>query len=163
MTDRLSSSERSALMAKVHGKNTAPELFVRQTAHSLGYRFRIHREDLPGCPDMVFPSRRKVIFIHGCFWHRHRGCKRASVPQARQEYWLKKFASNVARDKRNVTALIEAGWEVLVLWECRLRDRDRLVRDLRAFLETPDCGHRGTQISKIRAADIPLEKRFSSK
>ena len=124
-------------MARVHGKDTAPELFVRQTAHSLGYRFRIHRADLPGRPDMVFPSRKKVIFIHGCFWHRHKECKRASVPQTRQEYWLKKFALNVARDKLNVAALIEAGWEVLVLWECGLRNRDSVVRELRTFLEAP--------------------------
>jgi DNA mismatch endonuclease (patch repair protein) len=125
-------------MAKVHGKDTAPELFVRRTAHSLGYRFRIHRADLPGCPDLVFPSRRKVIFVHGCFWHRHKGCKRASVPQARQKFWLEKFASNVARDKRNIAALIEAGWDVLVLWECRLRDKDSVVRELRTFLDTSE-------------------------
>ena len=125
-------------MAKVHAKDTAPELFVRQTAHSLGYRFRIHREDLPGCPDLVFPSRRKVIFVHGCFWHRHKRCKRASVPQTRRNFWLEKFASNVARDKRNIAALIEAGWDVLVLWECRLRDKDSVVRELRTFLDTSE-------------------------
>lgn len=141
MVDRLSSSARSELMAKVHGKNTAPELFVRKTAHSLGYRFRIHRADLPGCPDIVFPSRRKVIFVHGCFWHQHEGCKRASVPKTRQEFWLKKLASNVARDKQNVAALIEAGWEVLVLWECQIRDQGRLVRELRKFLDKSTSGH----------------------
>jgi DNA mismatch endonuclease (patch repair protein) len=79
-----------------------------------------------------------VIFVHGCFWHRHKGCKRASVPQARQKFWLEKFASNVARDKRNIAALIEAGWDVLVLWECRLRDKDSVVRELRTFLDTSE-------------------------
>jgi DNA mismatch endonuclease (patch repair protein) len=122
-------------MAKVHGKDTAPELFVRQTAHALGYRFRIHRADLPGCPDLVFPSRRKVIFVHGCFWHQHKGCKRASLPKTRKDFWTKKFASNVARDERNIAALVEAGWEVLVLWECSLQDRNRVVQELRSFLD----------------------------
>jgi len=145
VTDRISRAERSALMAKVHGKDTGPELFVRRTAHALGYRFRIHRADLPGCPDIVFPSRKKVIFIHGCFWHRHLGCKRASIPRTRQEYWQNKFASNVARDKQNETALRKAGWKILVLWECGLGKKEALNRELRTFLDPPAVGRSAPQ------------------
>lgn len=126
---------RSALMSRIHGKNTKPELVVRRLAHALGYRFRLHRRDLPGSPDLVFPGRKKVVFVHGCFWHRHPGCRRATTPKTRMEFWLAKFARNVERDVRKEMELIAAGWEVLVIWECETRDPDVLAATLRAFLE----------------------------
>lgn len=124
-------------MASVRGTNTKPEIVVRKLVHALGFRFRLHRKDLPGCPDLVFPSRRKVIFVHGCFWHRHKGCKRASTPQTRLDFWQKKFESNVLRDQRNLRDLSAAGWEALLVWECSLKDTNRLVERLQRFLSAP--------------------------
>ncbi len=111
---------RSAQMALVKGKNTRPELRVRRLAHALGYRFRLHRRDLPGTPDLVFPGRRAVIFVHGCFWHRHPapGCWRARLPKSRPEFWVPKLEANVARDAEQIAALEALGWRVLVIWEC---------------------------------------------
>src|SRR5688572_7203379 len=102
---------RRALMARVRAKNSKPETAVRSAAHALGYRFRLHRRDLPGTPDLVFPSRRKVIFVHGCFWHRHPGCARTSSPKTRATYWEKKFQANVARDAARLAELRELGWD----------------------------------------------------
>lgn len=121
-------------MATVLGKNTQPEIVVRKLVHALGFRFRLHRKNLPGCPDLVFPSKRKVIFVHGCFWHRHKGCKRATTPKTRTDFWLKKFESNTSRDQRNLDVLSEAGWGTLVIWECSLKDIDRTADILRRFL-----------------------------
>jgi DNA mismatch endonuclease (patch repair protein) len=131
--------ERRLLMAKVRGKDSTPELAVRSAAHALGYRFRLHRRDLPGSPDMVFPRLRKVIFVHGCFWHRHAGCRRATTPQTRREYWAEKFAANVARDRRNLDDLKALGWNCRVIWECETKDAGQLISTLGAFLgnETP--------------------------
>jgi DNA mismatch endonuclease, patch repair protein len=128
------SPTRSAIMARVRSKNTAPELAVRKTAFSLGYRFRLHRRDLSGSPDLVFPAKNKVIFVHGCFWHRHQGCPRASSPVTRQAYWQKKFDATVARDIRNIKELELSGWQVLVLWECAIRDKIHLIQQLQSFL-----------------------------
>ena len=125
--DRLDAAERSANMARIHGKNTGPEMRVRRIAHSMGLRFRLHRKDLPGRPDLVFPKHRLAVFVHGCFWHRHPGCGRASTPSTRPEFWRAKFDANVERDLRQQAALTEQGWTVLVLWECGLKD-DRPVR-----------------------------------
>jgi len=110
-----------------------PELNVRSFAHKLGYRFRLHRKDLPGKPDLVFPSRRKVIFVHGCFWHSH-DCKAAHVPKSNQDYWLPKLERNKTRDGRNIEALRAAGWKALVIWECEARDEGLVRRRLRTFL-----------------------------
>jgi DNA mismatch endonuclease (patch repair protein) len=134
MTDHLSSTARSALMASVLGKNTQPEIVIRKLVHALGFRFRLHRKSLPGCPDLVFPSKRKVVFVHGCFWHRHKGCKRATTPKTHTDFWLKKFESNTSRDQRNLDALSEAGWGTLVIWECSLKDIDRTADILQRFL-----------------------------
>lgn len=109
-------------MSRVRGKNTAPEMRVRKVAHRIGLRFRLHRKDLPGRPDLVFPRYRLAVFVHGCFWHRHPGCSRASMPSTRPNFWQTKFDANVARDHRQVEALEAAGWSVLVLWECELKD-----------------------------------------
>ena len=128
-------ASRSALMARVRGKDTKPEMVVRRVAHALGYRFRLHRRDLPGSPDLVFPNRRKVIFVHGCFWHRHPGCRRATTPKTRAEFWLAKFERNVERDVRKEIELMAAGWEVLVIWECETRDPDGISSKLRIFLD----------------------------
>lgn len=122
MVDKLDPVRRSANMARVRGKDTGPELRVRRIAHRMGLRFRLHRKDLPGKPDLVFPKHRLAVFVHGCFWHRHPGCSRASMPSTRVDFWEAKFAANVERDARQVAALEAQGWRVLVLWECRLKD-----------------------------------------
>lgn len=109
---------RSRLMAAVRSKDTKPELAVRRVAHALGLRFRLHRRDLPGTPDLVFPSRRKAVFVHGCFWHRHSGCRRTTTPKTRREFWMSKFEKNVSRDRENVAKLRSMGWGVLIIWEC---------------------------------------------
>ena len=109
-------------MARVRGKDTAPELRVRRIAHGMGLRFRLHRKDLPGKPDLVFTKHRLVVFVHGCFWHRHPGCSRASTPATRPDFWQTKFESNTARDRRQQADLHDLGWKVLVLWECGLKD-----------------------------------------
>lgn len=134
-------------MARVRGKDTIPELVVRRVAHALGYRFRLHRKDLPGTPDLVFPGRMAVIFIHGCFWHRHPGCRKASVPGSQIEFWTDKFHRNVARDARNVDDLERAGWRVLTIWECETKDKDRaaLAARLSAFLGPPKLRERSAE------------------
>ena len=126
--------ERSALMARVRDKNSKPELIVRRATHALGYRFRLHRRNLPGTPDLVFPRLRKAIFVHGCFWHRHRGCSRTTTPKTRAEYWQRKFAANVERDARKKRQLRALGWSVLVVWECKTADPDTLKKRLSTFL-----------------------------
>src|SRR5204863_6675015 len=105
-------------MAAVRGTNTKPEISVRRTAHALGYRFRLQRRDLPGTPDLVFPAIRIALFIHGCFWHRHAGCRRATTPKIRKEFWLAKFEANILRDKRVMEELQALGWRCEVIWEC---------------------------------------------
>lgn len=120
--DKLSVERRSANMRQIKSKDTSPELLLRRMLHRLGYRFRIHRKDLPGKPDIVFPSRRKVIFVHGCFWHQHPGCREGRVPGSRREYWEPKLARNQQRDSAAQTALKEQGWDYLLVWECELKD-----------------------------------------
>ena len=117
-------------MSRVRGKDTRPEIVVRQVAHALGLRFRLQRKDLPGRPDLVFPKRRLALFVHGCFWHRHEGCTKASTPKTRAEFWADKFAANVARDRSVTEKLVEAGWRVEVVWECETRDRVALAERL---------------------------------
>lgn len=126
---------RSVLMGRVRGKDTKPEHAVRRAAHSLGYRFRLHRRDLPGTPDLTFPRLRKAVFVHGCFWHRHAGCSRTTTPKTRAAYWRDKFQQNVERDRRNAAALRALGWEVLVVWECETFDRAGLIATLSRFLD----------------------------
>jgi DNA (cytosine-5)-methyltransferase 1 len=128
--------ERSALMARIGGKHTAPERVVRALVHALGYRYRLHRRELPGTPDLAFPKLKKVIFVHGCFWHRHRGCSRTTNPKTRAAFWSEKFAANVKRDARNEKALRKTDWTVLVVWECETARPKSLTRKLKRFLRT---------------------------
>jgi DNA mismatch endonuclease (patch repair protein) len=143
--DVLTPAQRSRLMARIGPKDTAPEMAVRRAAHALGYRFRLHRRDLPGTPDLVFPSRRAVVLVHGCFWHRHgaAGCRagRAS-PGTRPEFWAAKFEANVRRDRRTAARLRALGWRVLVVWECHTRPsaREAMVARLARFLAGPRTG-----------------------
>lgn len=121
-------------MAKVRGRDTTPELRVRRIAHALGARFRLHRRDLPGTPDLVFPRRKLALFVHGCFWHRHQGCRYATSPKTRSEFWSRKFEANMARDGRNERDLRSRGWRVEVIWECETRNPLVLADRLRAIL-----------------------------
>lgn len=132
-------AERSRVMRAVKAADTRPEMLVRKLLHGMGYRFRLHRKDLPGSPDLVFPGRRKVIFIHGCFWHGHECPRGARTPAANADYWRSKIGRNVARDAASLQALHELGWRPLVIWECQLKQRDRLelVARLKAFLDVP--------------------------
>lgn len=150
--DRLSQAARSALMARIRGRDTAPEVRLRALLHALGYRFRLHRADLPGTPDVVLPARRKALFLHGCFWHRHKGCRHATLPRTRAAFWEAKFARNVARDRRVRRALNRAGWSVGVVWACALRDEDALARRLRRFLGPPGVA-RGAQAGILARPD----------
>ena len=129
------SPERSANMARIRAKNTGPELTVRRLLHSLGYRYRLHRRDLPGTPDICFPGRKKVIFVHGCFWHRHAGCSRTTTPKTRTSFWENKFTANVVRDRRNLSGLAEVGWDAIVVWECETADLEALASRLVRFLD----------------------------
>lgn len=140
MTDRLSRSERSNLMAKVRSKDTTPELAVRKIAHRLGYRFRLHRADLPGKPDIVFPKYRLAVFVHGCFWHRHPNCGRATTPATNTAKWLEKFERNTIRDARSASELAALGWNVLVIWECETRSRNFVATRLSDMLGVRACG-----------------------
>ncbi|WP_137156484.1 very short patch repair endonuclease [Rhizobium sp. FKL33] len=126
--------QRSAVMRRVKSKNTAPELKLRKLLTSLGYRYRLHRADLPGKPDLVFPGRRKLIFVHGCFWHGHDCPRGARAPKSNADYWQAKIARNRARDAANLDALTSAGWQVLTVWECELKDKAVLVERLCGFL-----------------------------
>jgi DNA mismatch endonuclease (patch repair protein) len=127
--------ERSAVMRAVRQKDTRPELMVRRALHSLGYRFRLHRKGLPGRPDIVLPRHRVVILVHGCFWHRHPGCKNTRTPKSRHDFWDAKFTSNVARDERVVAELTELGWRVLTIWECEARRGEALKQTLAGWLD----------------------------
>jgi DNA mismatch endonuclease (patch repair protein) len=123
-------SLRSWTMAQIRSKNTKPELAVRKAAHALGLRFRLHRGDLPGTPDLVFSGRRTALFVHGCFWHRH-GCARATTPASNVQYWTAKFERNVERDARNAAELRKLGWRCVRIWECETNDATRLAGALR--------------------------------
>jgi DNA mismatch endonuclease (patch repair protein) len=124
--DTFPPEKRSDIMRRVHSTDTTPERKVRTLLHGLGYRFRLHRKDLPGKPDIVLPKRRAVVFVHGCFWHRHQDCPRASTPMSRQEYWLPKFRRTIERDIKNQEELRKSGWNVVVVWECEIRDLEKL-------------------------------------
>lgn len=129
--DTVPPEKRSTMMRAVRGKHTRPERVVRSAAHALGLRFRLHRRDLPGRPDLVFPRHRTVVFVNGCFWHRHADCSKASTPRTNRAFWREKFLQNVRRDERNVNELQARGWRVVVLWECQIRSIDDAKRQLR--------------------------------
>lgn len=132
--DSLSPEHRSWNMSRIRSTNTKPELRVRSLLHRMGFRFRLHRNDLPGKPDIILPRLKTVIFVHGCYWHRHPGCKFAYEPKTRVEFWTAKFADNVERDKRNRDALDALGWRVIVIWECEISDLISLERTLERML-----------------------------
>ena len=123
------SEQRSRNMSAIKSKNTKPEIAVRKVLHSMGYRFRLHRKDLPGSPDIVLPKYKTVIFVHGCFWHRHQNCKYASTPKTRQEFWNKKFNENINRDKINQENLSSKGWKIIIVWECEIKDKNLLIKE----------------------------------
>jgi DNA mismatch endonuclease (patch repair protein) len=131
MTDNISTRRRSWVMAQVQSKNTSPELIVRRAAHALGLRFRLHRTDLPGTPDLVFPKLKIALFVNGCFWHRHPACKRARMPKSRVDYWKAKLQRNVKRDRKVASQLISLGWRPIVVWECETKDSEMLRATLR--------------------------------
>lgn len=141
--DRLSKEERSWNMSRIRGKDTGPEKAVRSVLHCLGYRFRLHRRDLPGCPDVVMPGLDTVIFVHGCFWHRHPHCKFAYTPKSRLAFWQRKFADTVARDRRAISRLRRMGWHVMVIWECRTSGREKLSSYLSRHLGRCAAGPKG--------------------
>lgn len=136
--DIISAQRRSANMARIRGRDTAPELMVRRLVHRLGYRFRLHRRDLPGTPDLVFPGRGKVVFVHGCFWHRHESCRFAYEPKSNIEFWRRKFAANQERDARVRGELERMNWQVLTIWECQTADLDALRDVITEFLSHGD-------------------------
>ena len=126
---------RSALMARVRGRNTKPEMTVRRLLHAAGFRYRLHAQELPGRPDLVFRRRRKAIFVHGCFWHRHEGCPKSTIPKTRVAFWSEKFKQNKERDARNEAALRQQGWSVMTVWECETRDLPHLLKRISEFLK----------------------------
>lgn len=134
--DTVSPEDRSRIMRAVGRRNTTPELRVRKVAHRLGYRFRLHRKDLPGTPDLVFPKYGVCIFVHGCFWHRHTGCKKATTPKSNQRFWNEKFAANLERDRRKTRELKKLGWKVATIWECQTGDDALLAKILRKALSS---------------------------
>ncbi len=134
MVDNVSPEVRSQIMAQVKSKGMKPEMRVRRLIHRLGYRYRLHRADLPGNPDLVFAPRQKIIFVHGCFWHRHKDCKRVRIPATNRDYWLAKLKRNQVRDSQNIALLEEAGWSVFIVWECQLQDISALTERLVTFL-----------------------------
>jgi DNA mismatch endonuclease, patch repair protein len=134
MTDVFSKEKRSLIMSRVKGRDTKPEVLVRSFVHRMGFRFRLHRRDLPGRPDIVLPRHGKVIFVHGCFWHGHKRCPRSKRPTTKRRFWNKKLDGNVQRDKRVRRKLGTMGWKVLVLWQCETRSSEKLSGKLRRFL-----------------------------
>ena len=133
--DSLSAAERSDIMARVRSKNSRPELFVRKLVFALGHRYRLHAKDLPGHPDLVFRRQRKVIFVHGCFWHRHARCALARLPKSRLDFWVPKLEGNKARDERNRRALTKERWKVLTIWECQIKKPERVESRIVGFLD----------------------------
>lgn len=134
MADKLSTEKRSYLMSQVRSKDTKPEKFIRSLLHKLGYRFRKNVPSLPGKPDIVLPKYRMVIFVHGCFWHQHKGCKRAERPTSNREFWDDKLDKTITRDRKSLELLREIGWKVIVIWECELKDankiKERIIHEL---------------------------------
>ena len=135
MTDVLTPKQRRKCMSNIRSKNTTPELVVRRVVHRMGCRYRLHRKDLPGCPDLVLPKYHKIIFVHGCFWHMHK-CRYGKVkPATNAKFWQTKREGNVIRDKRNLRKLRKEGWKVLVVWECQTRNSEKLISKLKKFLD----------------------------
>ena len=137
--DVVTPEQRSRNMSKIKGENTKPEMIVRSACHELGLRYRLHRKDLPGTPDLVFPKYRLCLFVHGCFWHRHPGCKYAYTPKSRLDFWLPKLAKNVERDINAQRALEVSGWRVSIIWECQTKNTDTLRTEIQKMIN-PEVG-----------------------
>lgn len=135
MADHLTPEQRSWNMAQIKGKDTKPEVLVRSMLHRAGYRFRKNVKDLPGKPDIVLPKYKTVIFVHGCFWHRHKGCKGATIPKTRTEWWEKKFERNVSNDRKHARELRKLGWQVITVWECQLKSPRKTLHRLKILLD----------------------------
>jgi len=132
--DHLNKKKRSWNMGRIKSKNTKPEILVRSLLHRLGYRFRLHQKDLPGKPDIVLPKYKTVIFVHGCFWHQHKGCTRASTPKTHKEYWIPKLQKNKEKDKRYKFLLEKLGWNVIIIWECNTKNMVQLSRKIKGIM-----------------------------
>ncbi len=132
--DVFSKTKRSWIMSRVKGKDTKPEIIVRSIIHGFGFRFRNHKSNLPGNPDVILPKYHKAVFVHGCFWHGHKNCKRATRPSSNTAFWKTKLDGNINRDKRNIRLLKSQGWQVLVIWECEIRNFERLTGRISGFL-----------------------------
>jgi DNA mismatch endonuclease (patch repair protein) len=136
VVDHVDPAKRSLIMAAVRSKDTRPEMAVRRLVYEMGYRYRLHAYDLPGHPDMVFRGKKKALFVHGCFWHRHSGCRYSTTPKTKTSFWSAKFSANVARDRRNSRALRRAGWRILAVWQCQLKNPKTLAKRIHEFLES---------------------------
>lgn len=152
--DIVDRTTRSRMMAGIRGKHTKPELVVRKALFAAGYRYRLHRRGLPGSPDIVLPSRRVVVFVHGCFWHQHTECKFATTPASRSEFWAPKLAGNVTRDRKAIEALKADGWRVLIVWECATRD-PLIVNSLGTLLSSWIVGN--DSMGEIKGYEHPQE------
>ncbi|HTT78770.1 MAG TPA: very short patch repair endonuclease [Stellaceae bacterium] len=146
--DCMTAEQRSRNMARIRGRDTVPEMVVRRLLHRLGYRYRLHDRYLPGKPDLVFRAKRCILFVHGCYWHRHPGCRFAFVPQTRADFWTRKFARNVERDRRVTQELQDTGWRVLVVWSCEVGNVDELSANLVAFLGSAGSVQNATPCSE---------------
>jgi DNA mismatch endonuclease (patch repair protein) len=155
MADILSQEQRSVLMSKVRSSDTKPEWILRCALHRLGFRYKLKNKDLPGSPDLALPKYRTVVFVHGCFWHRHASCRDASMPKSNQSFWAKKFSENVERDAKNAEALSQQGWKVIIIWECELVNKtietiEKVVHTIRSGLHP---------LSEIRYPQLDLERK----
>ena len=148
MTDTVTKKKRSEIMSKIRSKDTRPEMIVRKLLHAAGYRYRLHSKDLPGKPDLVLPKYRTVIFVHGCFWHQHKGCSFAATPKSNVGYWSEKLASNRLRDAESTAILLKSGWRVLVVWECACKS-EKLASAIFSFLD-----NRSSPSNEIGFADL---------
>lgn len=156
--DIVSPEKRSRMMAAIRGKNTKPEMMVRKIAHAMGFRFRLHRKDLPGSPDLVFPHLKRVIFVHGCFWHQHPGCRFAYTPKSNTQFWQHKLEGNTRRDALALSMLGALGWEVLIVWECEITDLPALTLKLNSFLAPELNRTTGTPAGRIKGARINFSR-----
>ncbi|MEP7295232.1 MAG: very short patch repair endonuclease [Burkholderiales bacterium] len=147
MVDVVKPTVRSRMMSGIRGKNTKPEMVVRRASFAAGYRFRLHRRDLPGAPDIVLPGRKVAVFVHGCFWHMHAGCRYARLPSTRPEFWLEKLEGNVARDHRAIESLLADGWRVLTVWECATRGAEPSAAISKALSSWIECSEQTGEIS----------------
>lgn len=149
MSDTISSKQRSLNMSRIRSRNTLPELRVRSILHRSGFRFRLHQKGLPGKPDIVLRRHKTVVFVHGCFWHQHKGCKRCTTPRTNESYWQAKLEGNIRRDKAHVKQLRSLGWSVLVVWECETKDESRLTRKLRRAMDSNISRKIGSRMKHI--------------